>query len=353
MNPKNPQHVTKNCETYGSNVHTTSYHNDIEWFRKRETLQATNAESFKASKNESSSALRSKTPTKRPDTQVSLISVNEIKQILRNPTLLLLREVFDFSALVFSIQNIQGLTYKGYSDSDYVECNMNKKSTSGKGASSVARQNKEETFNSIKLEDHAKLVSHVQPSFKDLDSHEDNPVIVVDDTDEDEEDKIHAATNDETEDTLATKGGSSKQPTGSKTGHSKKIKESSSTMDSNPSQPLVSIPMDTEMHKEDQQETGVPTSLEVTSEERANPQLSSGDKTEGFDQITNKNAIIPYSLANGINIDYANIFWEDIIIKLKKKQREKVVPYTRFLSLMIMHKMKEGYRDDEVTLYPT
>ncbi|GKD81274.1 hypothetical protein Tco_1348113 [Tanacetum coccineum] len=40
----------------------------------------------------------------------------------------------------------------------------------------------------------------------------------------------------------ATKGGSSKAPTGSKTGHSKKRKESSSAMDSNPSQPLVSTP---------------------------------------------------------------------------------------------------------------
>ncbi|GJU44028.1 hypothetical protein Tco_1201294 [Tanacetum coccineum] len=46
------------------NVHTTSDHNDIEWFRKRETLQAKNVVSFKASKNDSSSALRSKTPTK-------------------------------------------------------------------------------------------------------------------------------------------------------------------------------------------------------------------------------------------------------------------------------------------------
>ncbi|GJY67876.1 hypothetical protein Tco_0470858 [Tanacetum coccineum] len=35
INPRNPQHITKNCETCGSNVHTTSYHNDIEWFRKR------------------------------------------------------------------------------------------------------------------------------------------------------------------------------------------------------------------------------------------------------------------------------------------------------------------------------
>ncbi|GJV84145.1 hypothetical protein Tco_1524043 [Tanacetum coccineum] len=65
IKPRNPQHVTKNYETCSSNVHTTSNHNDIEWFSKRETLQAKKAESFKASKNESSSALRSKTPTKR------------------------------------------------------------------------------------------------------------------------------------------------------------------------------------------------------------------------------------------------------------------------------------------------
>ncbi|GJU39195.1 hypothetical protein Tco_1192152, partial [Tanacetum coccineum] len=78
-----------------------------------------------------------------------------------------------------------------------------------------------------------------------------------------------------------------------------------------------------------------------------------GGKTGGIDQITNKDAIILYNLANDINIDYANIFWEDIIIKLKKKQREKVVPYTRFLSLLIMYKMKEEYGDGEVTLYPT
>nr|GEX70719.1 hypothetical protein [Tanacetum cinerariifolium] len=36
---------------------------------------------------------------------------------------------------------------------------------------------------------------------------------------------------------------------------------------------------------------------------------------------------------------------EDIIIKLNKRHREKVVPYTRFLSLLMMHKMMEGYED--------
>ncbi|GJV18312.1 hypothetical protein Tco_1367332 [Tanacetum coccineum] len=71
IKPKNPQHVTKSYETCGSTVHITSDHNDIEWFRKRETLKAKKAESFKASKTESSSALRSKTPTKRvEDTSV-------------------------------------------------------------------------------------------------------------------------------------------------------------------------------------------------------------------------------------------------------------------------------------------
>nr|GEZ97865.1 hypothetical protein [Tanacetum cinerariifolium] len=48
----------------------------------------------------------------------------------------------------------------------------------GKGASGT-----------IKLEDLAKLVSNVQHSFKDLDSPKDDHVIIVDNSDEDEEDK--------------------------------------------------------------------------------------------------------------------------------------------------------------------
>ncbi|GJZ66921.1 hypothetical protein Tco_0630161 [Tanacetum coccineum] len=74
----------------------------------------------------------------------------------------------------------------------------------------------------------------------------------------------------------ATKGGSSKAPTDSKIGPSRKRKESSLAKDSNLSHPLVSTLIDTGMYKEDQQVAGGPTSLEVTSEERAQPQLSSG-----------------------------------------------------------------------------
>ncbi|GJT54246.1 hypothetical protein Tco_0989300, partial [Tanacetum coccineum] len=65
-----------------------------------------------------------------------------------------------------------------------------------------------ETSSTIKLEDLAKLVSHVQPSFKDLDSPEDDPVIVVDDSDEDEDDEVHATENVETEDTSVPKSSS-------------------------------------------------------------------------------------------------------------------------------------------------
>ncbi|GKG21944.1 hypothetical protein Tco_0384539, partial [Tanacetum coccineum] len=57
------------------------------------------------------------------------------------------------------------------------------------------------------IKDLAKLVPIVKVDFKDLDSQEDDPITVVDDSKEDEEDKnakIHSTTNDETEDILAS-----------------------------------------------------------------------------------------------------------------------------------------------------
>ncbi|GJZ74708.1 hypothetical protein Tco_0639173 [Tanacetum coccineum] len=82
----------------------------------------------------------------------------------------------------------------------------------GKGASSIARQiEEEEASNIIKLEALAKLVSNVQPSFKDLDSSKDDLVINVDDSDKDEElekDEVHHTPNDETENSLVPKSSS-------------------------------------------------------------------------------------------------------------------------------------------------
>ncbi|GJR96090.1 hypothetical protein Tco_0268264 [Tanacetum coccineum] len=51
------------------------------------------------------------------------------------------------------------------------------------------------------LEDLAKLVSHVQPSFKDLDLPKDDPVIVMINSDKDVDDEVHATENVETRDT--------------------------------------------------------------------------------------------------------------------------------------------------------
>ncbi|GJU87306.1 hypothetical protein Tco_1294852 [Tanacetum coccineum] len=54
----------------------------------------------------------------------------------------------------------------------------------------------------------------------------------------------------------------------------------------------------------------------------------------------------------GVKIDYARLIWEDIIHKLSKKTREKVVPYPRFISLLLEYMMPE-YNNEELTINPT
>ncbi|GJT82279.1 retrovirus-related pol polyprotein from transposon TNT 1-94 [Tanacetum coccineum] len=79
-----------------------------------------------------------------------------------------------------------------------------------------------------------------------------------------------------------------------------------------------------------------------------------GGKTGGLDQISNKDAIILYCLANGVKVDYARLIWEDIIHKLSKKTREKVVPYPRFISLLLEYMMPVKKYDNERAIhYPT
>ncbi|GJT58738.1 hypothetical protein Tco_1002271 [Tanacetum coccineum] len=77
-----------------------------------------------------------------------------------------------------------------------------------------------------------------------------------------------------------------------------------------------------------------------------------GGKIGGLDQISNKDATILYNLANGVKVDYAKQIWEDIINKLNKKTREKVVPYLRFISLLLEYMMPE-YNNEELTINPT
>ncbi|GKA20484.1 hypothetical protein Tco_0700473 [Tanacetum coccineum] len=53
-----------------------------------------------------------------------------------------------------------------------------------------------------------------------------------------------------------------------------------------------------------------------------------------------------------VKVDYAKLIWDDIIHKLNKKIREKVVPYPRFISLLPEYMMSE-YDNVELTINPT
>ncbi|GKB67567.1 hypothetical protein Tco_0928979 [Tanacetum coccineum] len=77
-----------------------------------------------------------------------------------------------------------------------------------------------------------------------------------------------------------------------------------------------------------------------------------GGKTGGHDQISNKDAIILYCLANRVEVDYAKLIWEDIIHKLNKKTRETVIPYLRFISLLLEYMML-NYENEDLTIHPT
>ncbi|GJV00152.1 hypothetical protein Tco_1329422 [Tanacetum coccineum] len=77
-----------------------------------------------------------------------------------------------------------------------------------------------------------------------------------------------------------------------------------------------------------------------------------GGKTDRVDQISNTDAIILYYLANGVKVDFSKISWEDIIQKLNKKTWEKVVPYPRFISLLLEYVMPE-YDHEDLTINPT
>ncbi|GJT11577.1 hypothetical protein Tco_0858619 [Tanacetum coccineum] len=54
----------------------------------------------------------------------------------------------------------------------------------------------------------------------------------------------------------------------------------------------------------------------------------------------------------GSKVDYAKLIWEDLIHKLNKKTREKIVPYPRFISLLLEHMMHK-YDNEELTINPT
>ncbi|GKC95838.1 hypothetical protein Tco_1161280 [Tanacetum coccineum] len=77
-----------------------------------------------------------------------------------------------------------------------------------------------------------------------------------------------------------------------------------------------------------------------------------GGKKGGHDQISNKDAILFFCLANRLKVDFARIILDDLLNKLNKKTREKVVPYRRFIYILLEYMMPD-YEDESLTILPT
>nr|GEW52737.1 uncharacterized mitochondrial protein AtMg00810-like [Tanacetum cinerariifolium] len=164
---------------------------------------------------------------------------------------------------------VPGFDLKGYSDSDYVGFNMDKKSTSGAcqllGGKLICLSDKKQQYvamSSAKAEYVATAgccvnILWMKSQLTDYD--------IIYEKKDSKGKKPRAKTGSSKIQTgsrsKATTDGPSKVPTGSQSGHFKTV--SSSALDTNSSQPLASTLVDAVMYKEDQQATGGPTSLGV------------------------------------------------------------------------------------------
>ncbi|GJY38877.1 retrovirus-related pol polyprotein from transposon TNT 1-94 [Tanacetum coccineum] len=163
IKPRNPQHVTKNCETCASNVHTTADHNDNEWFRKREALQAKKGkapqvsspttldfrlinlkEAFQSTKKcqgsaekydiNGSSMITLMVPPNMlgPNLNGKAINETQYRANLKESHLIAVKRTFYTLSLGLQYPKRSGFNLKGYSDSDCAGYNMDRKSTLAK-----------------------------------------------------------------------------------------------------------------------------------------------------------------------------------------------------------------------------
>ncbi|GJV24431.1 hypothetical protein Tco_1377126 [Tanacetum coccineum] len=137
----------------------------------------------------------------------------------------------------------------------------------------------------------------------------------------------HTFSYSKKKDSQATKSVPSlKEATESPTGHLKKMKQSGTTPDPNPSQPISSTHVVAGMHKEVQQLNSSPASLGVTGEDRANPQqgIHKGTKNYSFDHIiagTNPNVLVDKTKSDvdGLETNHTEIGTDKETIKAEKE----------------------------------
>ncbi|GJR80706.1 hypothetical protein Tco_0151491 [Tanacetum coccineum] len=86
---------------------------------------------------------------------------------------------------------------------------------------------------------------------------------------------------------------------------------------------------------------------ESSSQNSSSPKITPKEEHITLDKPESPNPFLPAS-----QVDYAKLIWEDLIHKLNKKTREKIVPYPRFISLLLEHMMPK-YDNEELTINPT
>ena len=70
-------------------------------------------------------------------------------------------------------------------------------------------------------------------------------------------------------------------------------------------------------------------------------------KYKTFDQATITDLQIAHALIFGRPIDFANLIFSDMVSKVMKNNRDPIVPYTRFISLLLEDMMEDAYKIDE------
>ncbi|GJU30676.1 retrovirus-related pol polyprotein from transposon TNT 1-94 [Tanacetum coccineum] len=163
-----------------------------------------------------------------------------------------------------------GFDLKGYFASDYAGCNMDRKSTSAKDEYVAAA---------------GCYVPHVPKAPKhSLQTEKKVP----------QGKKPRAKTRLRRKQSSKHTSESNSEASNFQVGQIGKENISNTAVDSNPSQPSASTPVDTELHKEVQQAAGGVTSLGVTDEEGAYPQLSSDFTAEADPKISAPNDSVPH-----------------------------------------------------------
>ncbi|GKE61854.1 hypothetical protein Tco_1512221 [Tanacetum coccineum] len=117
-------------------------------------------------------------------------------------------------------------------------------------------------------------------------------------------------------------------------------------MDSNPIQPLAFTPVVVELHKMYQQATGGPTSLEVTSEERAHSQFSSRMSASIYIVPIYSASTIIYSESASGHDALADFTAEVLTHMFLEKKTNMLVNGWKLSSLNLPHEREQAISDD-------